>query len=269
MRRGCRRALTAVLAAAWLGLGMDGAIATDIEARLTAGGSATVASVVDGDTVVLDDGRQVRLVGIQAPKLPLGRKGFVEWPLAEAARKAVIELIEGRTVRLAFGGAGMDRHRRVLAHLFRDDGLWVQGDLLRRGFARVYTFPDNRALADAMYERERQAREERRGIWTDPFYRLRPADGLERDVDSFQVVEGDVRRAARVGERVFLNFAEDWRNDFTVVIAADRLPLFAEAGIEATRLTGRRIRVRGWIKSWNGPMIEATHPEQMEILPPR
>ncbi|MEE8394009.1 MAG: thermonuclease family protein, partial [Rhodospirillales bacterium] len=47
-----------------------------LASALEKGETATVREVVDGDTVVLADGRQVRLTGIQAPKLPLGRAGF-------------------------------------------------------------------------------------------------------------------------------------------------------------------------------------------------
>src|SRR3546814_13272833 len=43
---------------------------------------AEAVTVIDGDTLVLADEREVRLVGIQTPKLPLGRAGFEAWPLA-------------------------------------------------------------------------------------------------------------------------------------------------------------------------------------------
>ena len=42
--------------------------------------------------------------------------------------------------------------------------------------------------------------------------------------------------------------------------------LFAAAGLAPEDYQGRRLRVRGWLKSLNGPMIVATHPEQLEIL---
>jgi endonuclease YncB( thermonuclease family) len=240
--------------------------AADIEGRLEAGGAGTVVEVIDGDTVRLDDGREVRLVGLQAPKLPLGRPGFVEWPLAETARQALAEMTRGRTVRLAYGGARMDRYRRALAHLFVDADTWVQGEMLSRGLARVYTFPDNRTLAAEMVAREEEARRQGRGIWGHPFYRLRTAETVKRDDGTFQIVEARVFRAARVRDRVFLNFAKDWREDFTVTIEANRLASFAAAGLDPLALEGASIRVRGWIKTWNGPMIEATHPEQIEVL---
>ena len=81
-----------------------------------------VAAAIDGDSLTLADGRTVRLVGIQAPKLPKGRPNFAEWPLARAAQGALEELVAGRPVALAFGGARQDRYGRVLAHLARKIG---------------------------------------------------------------------------------------------------------------------------------------------------
>jgi hypothetical protein len=43
----------------------------------------------------------------------------------------------------------------------------------------------------------------------------------------------------------------------------------AKVGMSVESLKGKRLRVRGWVKSRNGPMIEATHPEQIELLPDR
>ena len=105
---------------------------------------------MDGDTVVLDDGKEVRLVGIQAPKLPLNRPNFKEWPLAREAKEELEKLILNQRVTLSYGGTRTDRHGRTLAHLHTDDGVWAQGEMLSRGLARVYTFSDNRAAAPEM-----------------------------------------------------------------------------------------------------------------------
>ncbi len=235
--------------------------------RLESGGTAAVAGVVDGDTVMLADGRQVRLTGLQAPKLALGRAGFRDWPLAEAARAALEEIAGGHAVTLRHGGARLDRHGRVLAHLVRGDGLWVQGEMLRRGMARVYTFSDNRALAAEMLALEGEARAARRGIWDHPFYAVRTQDETDRHIDTFQVIEGRVLDAVTRSGRIYLNFGADWRTDFTVTIAPRHRRPFLAAGLDPESLSGALIRVRGWLISRNGPMIEATHPEQIERLP--
>lgn len=240
---------------------------------LTPGPEAVVKEVVDGDTVILataiDGADQVRLTGIQAPKLPLGRRGFRQWPLAPEAKAAMEALCLGKRVRLHFGGRRVDRHGRLLAHVETADGVWLQGAMLERGLARVYTFADNRRLASRMYALERAARRARRGIWAHPFYAVRAADdtaGLLRLTNTFQLVEGRVADAARVKGRLFLNFGDNWRDDFTIRVDKRPARLFAKDGLTAGTYAGRRVRVRGWVKDWNGPMVEVSHPEQIEIL---
>ena len=244
------------------------AAAAPAAAGLEAGESAGVARVVDGDTVVLDraigTATEVRLVGIQAPKLPLGRPGFPAWPLAWEAKRALERLVLGRRVRLSFGGRRMDRHGRLLAHLHAADGAWIQGEMLRLGLARVYSFADNRALIPEMLALERQARAAGRGIWGHPFYAIRTPASAARHIGTFQIVEGTVVAAARVKGRVYLNFGPDWRTDFTVTVASKAQRLFRRAGVDPLALEGRRLRVRGWIRKFNGPLIEATHPGQIE-----
>lgn len=233
---------------------------------LTVGGSAKVVEIIDGDTVVLDDGREVRLVGIQAPKLPLGRRGFKAWPLGDEAKAALSELALKRQVMLAYGGRRMDRHGRVLAHLFGRDGAWIQGQMITRGMARVYSFFDNRAVVSDLLALERIARTARRGIWRLRFYAIRAPEDAERYLSGFELVQGRVRKVAVVRKRIYLNFGADWRNDFTITIPPRARALFDAAGVDLPGYEGRILRVRGWLKSLNGPMIEATHPEQMELV---
>jgi len=235
---------------------------------LKAGPTALVNAVVDGDTVVLAEpalgATQVRLVGIQAPKLPLGRADFPVWPLAEDSRQALAALVLGKRVALSFGGADKDRHGRLLAHLRLGDGAWVQGRMLGLGMARVYSFADNRAMVAEMLAIERDARAARRGIWGHPFYAVRGAGETARDVGTFQLVEGRVVKAAKVKSTVYLNFGADWRSDFTVVIDAGARRLFKKSGVDPLGFEGRDVRVRGWLKAFNGPMIAVSHPEQIE-----
>ena len=72
--------------------------------------------------------------------------------------------------------------------------------------------------------------------------------------------------AARVRGRIYLNFGTNWRDDYTVSVAPSNARTFIEAGLGPEALAGRRIRVRGWIYERNGPMIDATHPEQIELV---
>ena len=71
---------------------------------------------------------------------------------------------------------------------------------------------------------------------------------------------------AEVRTGVYLNFEEDWREDFTIFIAKRDLKRFGGKAHELGLLEGANIRVRGWLGFRNGPMIEITHPEQLERL---
>ena len=238
-----------------------------LPAGLTRGGApGVVVEIVDGDTLKLRDGREVRLVGLQAPKLPLGRRGFKPWPLARDSKQALSRLTLQKTVTLHFGGRRKDRHGRVLAHLAGPAGQWIQGAMLSLGMARVYSFRDNRAAVRTMLDLEMQARRKRRGIWRHPYYRIRRDAEAGSDIGTFQLVVGRVRAVATVRDRTYLNFGADWRRDFTITIRNRFRRSFDAADLAPATLEGRQIRVRGWLDSRNGPMIEATHPEQIELL---
>ena len=232
--------------------------------------TVSVTAVIDGDTLTIEPpvsgARQVRLVGIEAPRLALGRPDFATWPLADAAREVLETLALGRRVHLTRGEHGQDRHGRLLAHVHREDGAWLQAEILRRGFARVRGFPDNRAHLDELLLIEAAARAGGIGIWSHPFYAVRTPTTVAHDIDSFQIVEGRIVEARRGKQHVYLNYGADWRTDFTVAIATTRLRSFEAAGLDPLALAGRVVRVRGWVTSFNGPLIDATHPEQIELI---
>lgn len=241
--------------------------------RMEPGGVVT--SVVDGDTVILDDGRVVRMIGTQAPKLPLDRPDFITWPLAPEAKAALEALALNKSVRLGFGGEEIDRYDRVLAHVFiaaPEGEIWAQQAMIAQGLARVYSFPDNRACLDLLYAAEGRARLAGLGIWSDPYYSIRAADApgdLLARAGQYELVEGRVLLADRSGGRVYLNFGRYWKEDFTAVIEAPALRLFAESGFDPLALEDALVRIRGWVDDRDGPRIEVTHPEQIEVLATR
>lgn len=239
---------------------------------LVAGEGGVVAAVIDGDTVRLDSGLEVRLAGTQAPKLPLDRPGFVAWPLADVAKSALERLALGQAVELRYGGARRDRYGRALAQLFviSEDGgeTWLQREMVAAGLARVYSFADNRQCVGALIDAERMARRSALGLWADPYYVIYAATepGLARRHDSYDLVEGRVLSVGERGPIVYLDFGLTWSTDFTVVLSSEAMAALAESGWKAGDFQGRRVRVRGWIEQRGGPSIRVTHPEQLELL---
>ncbi len=235
-------------------------------AALEAAETVRPAEVVDGDTLVLADGRLLRLALVEAPKPPLDALPEDDWPLAAAARAALAARALGRDWRLAPAGTTEDRYGRRLGHLVDGAGRWLNAELVSAGLARVVSRLDLRLGAAALLEAERRARERRVGLWSVFAYRVLPAEEARFGLNRFALVEGRVRDVADVRGRTYLNFGDDWREDFTVSLDAAARRLFEREGRDPADYRGRRIRVRGWVLPINGPMIEVSHPEQIEVL---
>ncbi len=228
--------------------------------------TSRVINVIDGDTLTLENGREVRLVGLQAPKIALGRKNFKDWPLGPEAKDTLSDLTLNKHVSLFYGGETMDRYGRLLAHLFLEDGTWVQGEMLKRGMARVYSFADNRSVVEEMLALEQDAYRAKRGIWKLEYYQIRPQQESGRYTNSFQIISGTVYEVATVRGNTYLNFGEDYKTDFTIVVPTRVKRMFDQMDINLSDLAGKNIIVRGWLKYYNGPSIDLTHPEQLVII---
>jgi endonuclease YncB( thermonuclease family) len=218
---------------------------------------ATVTSVEDGGVMTLTDGRRARLAAIQVPR--------ASWPLAEEARAVIAKRVEGKTVDLGYAERGTDRHGDLLAYVFVGD-TWLQAQLIDDGWARVASRTDMRRCAGALLKREALARTAKRGIWANAFYRVRKPDELSPDIGTFQIVEGKVV-SVRIGrERTYLNFGADYRTDFTVTMSSRDQKRLAKEGIDPASWKDKSVRVRGWLTLLNGPEIEVTHAEQIEVI---
>jgi endonuclease YncB( thermonuclease family) len=225
-------------------------------------GSAQVRSVLDGRTVQLTDGREVRLAGIEVPQKH-----------DNAAKMALESLVSGREIALLRLGADNDRYGRVVALVSAepatpDIGLTVQQILLAQGQARVTANIGDSACAASFLGAERTARAGGLGLWADPYYVIRHAEdpaGILAVRGRFAVVEGKVLSVRESGATIYVNFGRRWSDDFTVTVQKRSERNFTAAGLELKKLAGQRVRVRGTIEERGGPWIEAARPEQIEI----
>lgn len=132
-------------------------------------GAATVARVVDGDTIVVriaGHEEKVRLIGVDTPETvdprrPVGCFG------TEASNFTKSVLPAGTAVRLERDSEERDRYGRLLAYVFRQsDGLFVNDAILREGYGQLLTVPPNVAHVDRFREAQRVAREGGAGLWS-------------------------------------------------------------------------------------------------------
>jgi micrococcal nuclease len=227
---------------------------------------AKVVRVERNGVLVLEDGRAVHLEGLL---LPGGGQDRAPDFLAQQAISELSSLVDGQTVALTAEPPKEDRYGRIRAEVIvpaeRDES-WLQLSILRRGLARVSIAPDRRQCASELYAAETMARARRAGIWSSGAYGVRDPAQLARDIGTFQIVQGKVVSVERSGGRIFLDFGQDWRNDFAVTISAEDLKSFRETGVDPFSYAGRTVRVRGWVERFHRPEIEIAAPEDVEMI---
>ena len=160
----------------WIPVGVVGACANaaaEPAPRATADrvtrANAVVEFVIDGDTidVTIDgDAERVRLIGIDTPETKRPDTP-VECYGPEATAFTESLLPPATPVRLERDVVGRDDYGRILAYLYRaSDGILVNYEIIRHGYARPLTIPPNVAHADLFVEAARQAERDDAGLWS-------------------------------------------------------------------------------------------------------
>lgn len=223
--------------------------------KLKSVGEATVTAVRDGGTLILADGRELKLAGIE---------------VAGGTHETLQALAAGQKLRLETLGPDQDRYGRLVAFAFPGESRQsLQAGLLAQGRARVSARTGGKPCAEALLTIERAARAERRGLWADPNFAPLQAENLTQlqgEQGRFALVEGKVLSVRESGATIYVNFGRRWTQALTVIILKRQQRTFANAGVEPKQLEGRRIRVRGWIEQRGGPTVMAEAPEQIELI---
>lgn len=135
-----------------------------------------VKRVVDGDTLLLENGQRVRLIGIDTPEMHPSQKLYRDSQrtkqdirtIQELGRRAyefTKNLVEGKRVSLEFDIEKYDKYNRLLAYVYLKDGAFVNAKIIEEGFASLMTIPPNVKYADLFLKLYRGARENKRGLW--------------------------------------------------------------------------------------------------------
>jgi len=221
--------------------------------------SAKVDWVADGDTVRLQDGRKIRLLGINTPEL--AKDGKAAEPLAKEARQFLRQLFDKQTVQIITGEQTHDKYGRLLAYVFHDD-TDVQLELLKQGFASVIAVPPNVRMADRYFAIENEARRNGKGIWQHPHFAAIPADEVDNSMDGdFKFVIGKVKNISETKSNLLLKLSKQ----FTVAIPHRDWEEYWKGPVN--KLSGENIEVRGWVYKTNKQFrIRTRHPVMLQIL---
>lgn len=200
---------------------------------------ARVASVLDGDTLRLEDGRRVRLIGINAPELRDGA-GRAE-PGAEAARRFAGRFLGASRVLLTIGEARHDRYGRTLAHVWRADHASLEAALLAAGLARHVVVPPDLGQIDCLHANERQARTAGAGLWGSGEFAPRAVAALRPGENGFRLLRGRVSAVSRSGSSWWVEIED---RVALRVARADQGRFRFDA---LQRLSGSEVEFRGWL----------------------
>ncbi len=226
-----------------------------------------------GPLIAVEGGATLRLAGLVVPTAPRNRKNAELLKIAAAAEDFLRQALKGAGVA-AVPGFKTDRHGRKLAQLFTSPAsgagpAWLQAAMVAAGHARVWPTAGHSACAKDLLALEAEARAKKAGAWALPAYEVLEAWAtrkLRARENSFQIVEGEVMAVAETKRFTYVNFGKDWRTDFTANISARAARRFKKNGFSLSGLKGKRVRVRGWVRYANGPMVRVSAPEQFEIL---
>ena len=253
----CRTSVTAILVVFTILLRTLGE-ATAAGCAFAAQGEGRVAAVIDGRTFRLEDGREIRLAGIE-PASPEKSRGVV----------ALSAIVGGRDVTLHGENDTPDRYGRQAAFVFpAGSETTTQAELLRRGEALFAADVPDKDCATTLSAAEAAAREAKSGIWSGPaaIKNAESPGDILAGIGRFTVIEGKVLSVRQAGATTYLNFGRNWTQDFAATISRRMMPAFEAAGLGPKSLENQRIRVRGYVLSRGGPRIEVLRVGQIEKL---
>ena len=223
-------------------------------------GEGRAAAVIDGRTFRLQDGREVRLAGVEDSVSGL--------PAKPDQRAALDDLVTGRDLIL-HGPREADRYGRVVAFVrIRGQDPTVQSRLIGDGHLLVTATVDDPDCLAHLRPREARARAAKRGIWAEPAALKNtemPGDILAV-VGQFVVAEGRVQSVREAGATLYINFGRRWTQDFAVTVSRRNVAAFEAAGVPLKSLERRRVRVRGWVEHRGGPRMHASSAGQIELV---
>lgn len=233
---------------------------SDPLADLPTGEKGRVVRVIDGDALILSSGQSVRLIGIEAPSGPY--RDREAQPGFDTSKRILEDMALGREVELRYAGATRDRYDRALAHVVTTDTLgpklWLNGEMVKRGGARVRVYPDTAAANAPLLLFEEAARAAKLGVWKNRAWKIHDVARLPDSFTGFQIVEGVT--AGMQGSEYRTASCDVYLDRTLLVLEISR------AAAELCRLPpDTKIRARGYVRNLR---MEISHPLNLEILQP-
>jgi endonuclease YncB( thermonuclease family) len=221
---------------------------------------STVKHVIDGDTIILNDDRHVRLIGINTPEV--SHDDLPSQPGADQAYHYLDSLLRtNRTVHLRYDRERTDHYGRTLAHLFLPDGTNIQSLLLTRGLATTLTIPPNLEFMECYAAGAGQARTHGIGLWALRQYQPLPAEHITRKELGYRIITGTVLRVTAGKSGSWIGLAKN----LSLRIDNEDLRYFSDL----QELVGKQALASGFLYYSNGEFrMKIRHPQDLQTINP-
>lgn len=219
-----------------------------------------VTAVLDGDTVELEDGRRVRLVGINTPEIAHPPKP--EEPLGQWATEELKRHVGDKPLWLQTGKQPKDHYGRTLGYLFTAEGNNIIEELLYSGAGFQVAIPPNLGYSNCYTVAATQARQQGKGVWGHPYFQPAPADS--------PALKGGYARVVGRVEKVSLTKNVIWvdlqgqvslklNRKQASFLAGDTFDQVVAASRKRSGSTDLVLEARGWVvdrNTWGGRMVQ-------------
>jgi endonuclease YncB( thermonuclease family) len=214
-----------------------------------------VEKIYDGDTILLNNGQKVRLLGINTPEVA-GRHKNAEQG-GEEAKAWLQQRLQRKKVRLEADVEKHDRYQRILAHVFTEDKQHVNLELVRQGLATVNIYPPNLKYIEALLMAQHLAEQEQLGIWAYPDYAPQAFQSLNnKNYKGWKRITGQIQALKGTKKYIYLQFSDS----FSLRIDRKAQDLFPAL----QGYVGKNIEARGWIsKSKDRYVLNLRHPADL------
>ncbi|WP_090331010.1 thermonuclease family protein [Nitrosomonas sp. Nm51] len=196
-----------------------------------------VKKVYDGDTLVLENGKRVRLLGVNTPEIESRHRAGE--PGGKLAKTWLQKRLQGRKVYLEYDLEKQDKYRRLLAHVFLPDGKHINLELIKNGLAFVSIMPPNLRHADQFELAQKLAEQSKLGIWRLPRYQAQALTAITSDNRGWRRYTGVPQSVQQKKRFTYLIFS----NQTNIRIDNDHLGHFPD--LES--YLGKTVEIRGWV----------------------
>ena len=217
-----------------------------------------IKKIHDGDTILLENGTKLRLLGINTPEV--SKRDKIADEGGEEAKQWLIEKLKGTKIKLRYDLERKDKYGRVLAHVFTKNNEHINLQLVAYGLAIANIYPPNLKYADKLIAAQQQAELQQLGLWNMSAYAVKNVNDFDsKKYRGWQRIKGTVIKIKQARKYNYLYFS----SQFALKIARNSEKLFGDLN----DYLGKTIEARGWVskrKQYYHLLIR--HPSAIKLL---